>query len=657
MRDHAAEQRLAAMRFTRRGLLLGLGQAAVFGALASRLYQVQVLEGAVVAARAEDNRTREYPVAAVRGRILDATGQPLVTNREVFRAILHPQRGTTSEAATARSLAALFARLAPILGLSDDDQDRLAFKAWRSRREPLVIADGLTFEQAAAIQVNGPDLPGITVEPQWQRSYQALSGRPGEAMAHLVGYVGALDKRALDDAPVLRLAATRVGKTGVEAGMEIDLRGVAGTVVVEVDARGRHVRRLAETRPLPGRDVTLSVDIALQSAVMERLSREANPGAVVALDIATGEVLVMASAPSFDPSTMTGPQSKAVWHALNTDKRRPLVNRCIAGQYPPGSTFKMVTALAALEDNALTTKEKIECWGDVTYSGHVFRCWNRRGHIASDLHKALRESCDCYFYEAARRVGMDKIALMARKLGLGQTYEAGIAQQKAGLIPTPAWKRQINRKTGWLIGETVLSGIGQGYVLTTPLQLAVMTARLASGRVVMPSLVRRPPGDPPPDFAALDIAASSLAAVRRGMAAVVNEAGGTGQAADLDDGHTLVAGKTGTSQVSRLSAERDRTVALKTHERDHAVFVAYTQDRTHVSATASPSAPKYAVAVLLEHAGGGGAQAGPMVRDVLTLLSKHERRLASPAPAPAAEGGAPAQSVPQARDQSLPGPG
>jgi penicillin-binding protein 2 len=656
MRDHDAEQRQAALQFTRRGLVLGLGQAAVFGALASRLYQVQVLEGAVIAARAEDNRTRQFPVAAVRGRILDATGLPLATNREVFRAILQPQRNVTSEAATARSLATLFARVAPLLGLSEEDQDRLVVKAWRSRREPFVIADGLTFEQAAAVQVNGPDLPGISAEPQWQRSYQALSGRNGEAMAHLVGYVGALDKRALDDTPVLRLAGTRVGKTGVEAGMEADLRGVPGTVVVEVDARGRHVRRLGETRPLPGRDVTLSVDVALQSAVMERLSREANPGAVVALEIATGEVLVMASTPTFDPARMTGPQSKAVWHALNTDKRRPLVNRCIAGQYPPGSTFKMVTALAALEDNALTTKEKIECWGDVTYAGHMFRCWNRKGHIASDLHKALRESCDCYFYEAARRVGMDKIALMAKKLGLGQTYEAGIAQQKAGLIPTPAWKRQINRKTGWLIGETVLSGIGQGYVLTTPLQLAVMTARIASGRVVMPTLVRRPAGDPPPAFAALDIAATSLAAVRRGMAAVVNEAGGTGQAADLDDGHTLVAGKTGTSQVSRLSAERDRTVALKTHERDHAVFVAYTQDRTHGPA-APPPAPKYAVAVLLEHAGGGGAQAGPMVRDVLALLAKHERRPALPAFAPDADGPPPAPSVPQAREQSLPGPG
>ena len=313
-----------------------------------------------------------------------------------------------------------------------------------------------------------------------------------------------------------------------------------------------------------------------------------------------------------------------------------MLNRAIAGQYPPGSTFKMVTALAALEAREISTREKIECWGDVTYAGHTFRCWNRKGHIQSDLHKAMRESCDCYFYEAARRTGMDRIAAMAQTLGLGQTYDTGIAQQKSGLIPSPNWKR-FRSRTGWLIGETILSGIGQGYVLTTPLQLAVMTARIATGKAVTPTLVKRPAGDPPPAFPDLAVSPVALAAVRRGMVAVVNEAGGTGGSADPEDGKTIVAGKTGTSQVSRLSAERDRTVALKANERDHAVFVAFLP----------ADAPRYAVSVLLEHAGGGGAQAGPLMREVIKLLLEQEKRETSP-PATGAPAAATVQS-PQAR--------
>jgi len=331
----------------------------------------------------------------------------------------------------------------------------------------------------------------------------------------------------------------------------------------------------------------------------------------------------MASSPSFDAAGLAGAGSRAAWQALSANADRPLVNRAIAGQYPPGSTFKMVTALAGLEAGLVTVKEKIECWGDVTYAGHTLRCWNRRGHIASDLHKALRESCDCYFYEVARRTGMERIAATARAFGLGQTYEAGIAQQKAGLIPTPGWKRNQSKggrnKTGWLLGETVMAGIGQGYVLATPLQLAVMTARIATGRAVIPTLVARTDGTPAPVFDALLVAPASLEAVRKGMVAVVNEAGGTGGAADIDDGKTVVAGKTGTSQVSRASADRDRTKALEVRERDHALMVAYW-----------PAAkPRYAAAVVLEHAGGGGAMAAPLLRDLIQLIGDDDARIAA----------------------------
>ena len=472
IRDRERDEQAAAALFTRRGLVLGLAHAVAFGALGSRLYQLQVLEAAEIAALAHDNRTRIIPVAPLRGRILDAAGNVLAANREIFRILVIPERG-----GDLRELRPLLGRLAPLVGLSKEEQERLFAKArGQARHIPLLVAEGVTFEQVAALQLRASDLPGVRAETVWARLYR-LGEPEAQAMSHIVGYVGAVDKRALDDDPILRLADARVGKAGVEAGMEAELRGVGGQAKIEVDARSRFVRRVSETAPLAGRDVRLTVETKLQAQVMERLARDGRPGACVVLECETGEVRVMASAPAFDAGQLNGAQSKAAWQAVSANKDKPLLNRAIAGQYPPGSTFKMVTALAGLDAGLLTVKEKIECWGDVTYAGHLFRCWNRKGHIASDLHKALRESCDCYFYEAARRVGMEAIAAKARELGLGQTYEAGISQQKAGLIPTPLWKRNRS-KTGWLIGETVLAGIGQGYVTTTPLQLAVMTARI-----------------------------------------------------------------------------------------------------------------------------------------------------------------------------------
>lgn len=599
------EVEAARARFTRRAVLLGLGQTALFGALGLRLYQLQMIEGAGTAERAFDNRTRQLAILPRRGRILDASGTVLATNREAFRAVLAPERG-----ASLAELRAMLSAVAPLIGLSGKDQERLALRAARpGGQEPIVLSDNLSFEQVAALQVRNREFPAVAAQTVWARTYPMPGRREAVAMAHIVGTVGAVERRALDDDALLRSPDARIGKSGVEAGMDVALRGIAGSATIEVDARGRRVRHLSETPPREGADVALTIDTPLQAAVMDLLAEAGHTGAVVAMDVATGDVLALASTPSFDPAGLSGPGSRAAWQAVTANATRPLLNRAIAGQYPPGSTFKLVTALAALEKGHITAKEKIECWGDVTYAGHTFRCWNRKGHIQSDLHKALRESCDCYFYEAARRTGMETIAAMAKELGLGQTYEAGIAQQKAGLIPSPAWKR-FRARTGWLIGETVLSGIGQGYVLATPLQLAVMTARVATGRAVTPTLIKRPDGDPPPVFADLAVSPAALAAVRRGMVAVVNEPGGTGQSADLDDPGTIVAGKTGTSQVSRLSAERDRTVALKAAERDHAVFVAFVP----------AEAPRYAVSVLLEHAGGGGAQAAPFAREVIKLL-------------------------------------
>jgi penicillin-binding protein 2 len=614
MREHRTDEAHAVAVFNRRAILLGFAHVAVSGVLAARLYQLQVVDSGRYGALADDNRTRQIALPPRRGRILDATGLALAWNNESFKVSLDGRSVTDLV-----DLRATLRQLAPVLGLDDDAIETLLARA-RSQgaRQQLIIADAVTFESMAALQVRFPELVGVRADPISTRSYAAVGA---SSMSHIVGYVGAVNKRALDDDPLLRSSDVRIGKTGVEAGMEADLRGVPGSSAIEIDARGKPQRNLRETSALPGRDVTLSIETTLQSTVLERLNREGRPAAVVAMDVLTGELAVMASTPTYDPTTLSGRGAAATWQALTTDKQRPLLNRCIAGQYPPGSTFKLVTAIAALEAGVLTPKEKIECWGDITVAGQLFRCWNRKGHISSDLHKALRESCDCYFYEVARRVGMEGIASMARRLGLGQTFDAGLAQQKNGLLPTWTWKRGRSR-IGWLTGETLMAGIGQGYVLATPLQLAVMTARIATGTAVSPTVLKRSPNDGPILTAPLGISEPTLAAIRRAMVAVVNEPGGTGLAADYDDGRTLIAGKTGTSQVSSRSADRDPTIKLAVEHRDHALFVAYVP----------ADKPRYAVSAIIENAGSGGALAAPLVGDVIKALLARDKSREPPAP-------------------------
>lgn len=618
--------------FSRRTVILGLANAAVFGGLAARLYDLQVMNGPLQAAVAEDNRSRTIWLAPMRGRILDATGEVLASSNELYRIVLYPQRGTlvstpgtasvsVNEAGTLGT-ARFAADLAPLLGLDPAIlEEKLSAASHGNRQAPLVLAEALTFADVAALKVGSLDAINVVVEPQHARVYTPLPAVRERAMAHIIGHVGAIDRFNVDDEPHLRLRNARVGKTGVEAGMEVELQGIGGRATYEIDARGRHVRRISERAGIAGHDVMLSIDMRLQEAVVRQLAEANDSGAAVVLDVRTGAILALASTPAFDAGRARSDPGER--RRLETDPARPLFNRATTGQYPPGSTFKLVTALAALEAGLVTSREKIECWGAVTYAGQTFRCWSRTGHVASDLHKAVRESCDCYFYEAARRTGIQRISAMARELGLGQVYpDAGIAPQRDGVIPDPGWKRRRNLKTGWLLGETILAGIGQGYVQTTPLQLAVMTARIASGRKVVPSIVKLAAGDPLPAFEPLAISQTHLEALRRALKAVVNEGGGTGHAADPGDGQTLVAGKTGTSQVASVSADRDRTKPLKREHRDHALFVAY----------APADAPRWAIATVLEHAGSGGAKAGPLVAALVRVILAHEKASSSIGP-------------------------
>lgn len=622
MFEHDNEEREARRTFSRRALIMGGAQAAGFGVLGWRVFQLQVLDEGRYAPLADENRTALQIMIPKRGRILDRSGGILADNEETFRVTLTPAlAGDVSKVLTN------FRRLIP---LRQDEIETIVRRTKKqSRNTPVTIASDITFDQLARINLFAPQLPGVRTEVAWKRR-----SRGGLAMGHLIGYTGSLERPSIDDDALMRMPGMHIGKSGVEAGMEQELRGAGGVQKIEVDARGRIMRNLEVRDPLPGRDVTLTIDSSLQSRVFERLRRERRAAAVV-LDVKRGDIVAMASVPGYDPAELANGPSEATWHRLTTAEDKPLLNRAIGGQYPPGSTFKMVTALAGLHMGAIAAGDEMTCRGRFELADQTYRCWKRTGHGKVTLHEALRESCDVYFYELARRLGIDAIADMARMLGLGQVYNCGLPQQKAGLVADPDWKRG-RWNAGWLAGETVLAGIGQGYMLASPLQLAVMVARVATGRAVEPAMIRSATERRAYEFPPLGLDDAKLAAVRRGLEAVVNEESGTGKNAFLGEGRPRVAGKTGTSQVH--SASKDAVQDdLVWAERDHALFIGYVP----------ADAPRYAVSVVIEHGGGGGAAAAPLARDVIEAVLEIDPAGGTAGPPPSPAGEAPLMPQPE----------
>jgi penicillin-binding protein 2 len=471
----------------------------------------------------------------------------------------------------------------------------------------------------ARIEVNAPALPGVAIDEGQTRHYPY-----GEDFAHVLGYVAAVSEKDLTGEPLLELPGFKIGKAGIEKTHDPVLRGTGGRSEVEVNAFGRVIRELTRKEGEPGADLTLTLDLDLQRLASERLRGES--GAIVVMDIHGGEVRALASSPSYDPSGFARGLKAEEWRGLITNPRAPLTNKAIEGLYAPGSTFKIAVALAGLEKGVITTATPVFCGGSVRLGDSRFHCWKRGGHGTVSLRQGIVQSCDVYFYEVARRLGVDAIAEMAARLGLGANLGLGLPGERGGLIPTRDWKRA---KLGepWHKGETLITGIGQGYVLSTPLQLAVMTARVANGGYgVSPRLVKEArdpgeagdPGDPAAHrLAPIGIREPHLRAVLDAMAGVVNAGNGTARSSAIREAGFEMGGKTGTSQVRRITrAERARGVwkneDLPWERRDHALFVGY----------APVHAPRYAVAVIIEHGGGGSKAAAPVARDVLLAAQK-----------------------------------
>jgi penicillin-binding protein 2 len=591
--------------FTRRSLMLTGGMTAVFAVLSGRLYQLQILNGDQYKTQAEDNRVNQRLIAPPRGRILDRFGVELANNRRNFRVLIVAEQAT-------EGVAAALDAIAKVILLTDAQKKRVLHDVANNKKfAPVPVAENLTWEEFARINMHLPYLSGIQPDVGETRDYPY-----GTELAHVLGYVAAVSPEDMkdNDDPLLSIPGYRIGKRGIEKTYDSEIRGGAGASRVEVNAYGRVIRELSREAGVPGQDVWLTIDRELQSFTSQKLAGES--AACVVLDVQTGDVLALASSPGYDPNWFNVGITPDQWKGLTTDDHKPLINKALSGAYPPGSTFKPAMALAAVQ-NGLKDLQ-VFCSGGLTIGNHQFHCWKKGGHGGVDLKRGIAQSCDVFFYEVARRLGIDKMEAAARAMGLGAVTGIEIPGESSGFIPSAAWK-EARYGVPWQVGETLVTGIGQGYVLVTPLQLATLAARIASGRAVTPRIAHtvgaralpRPLPDP------LPFSDEALAAVRDGMNAVVNE-GGTAAGFRITEPGFEMAGKTGTAQVRVITRQEHaggvrKNASLPWNLRDQALFISF----------APVAAPRYACACIVEHHSDGHPQV-QIARDVLLFAQKRD---------------------------------
>ena len=656
--------------FSRRAVVLsGLG-GLFFGAVGLRLAQLQVFENSEFRLEAQENRFNYNLRPASRGPVYDRFGVPLAINRRDFRVlVMRDEVGGRTRQEKLASLDSTVAALGSVLRIPQPRITRIQQDARAAPRFlPALVADNLSWEQYARVSVQAASFPGVRVEMGEARNYPL-----GPAFAHVVGFVARANKDEAQNDPDARHPGVRVGKEGLEKSQEAGLRGQHGQLKLEVNAHGRVIREVDDPRlaAVPGEPVVLTIDAELQQVAYDQFKahdgKPAESGAAIVMDVETGELLVLCSAPAFDPNKFVDGIAGPDYRAYLDDPYRPLYHKAVRGIYPPGSTYKMVIGLAALEYGVTTPEETINCPGFAYYGGNRFHCHARRGHGRVNLHDAIKVSCDCYFYAMGARLGGDRMAEVARRFGFGEGFDIGIPGVARAHVPDTAWKRE-NRNQDWALYDSVNVSIGQGLMISTPLQLAVMTARIATeGVAVEPVLIREGPGAKPRRaWGRLPFLYDNLHRVHLGMIAVSNEAGGTARA-DIGVEGVIIAGKTGTSQVRRITmAERRSGVlsnaALPWNRRDHGLFVSY----------APADRPKYCCVVVVEHGGGGSKAAAPRAREILkaTLIKDPSRRPAfsarqqmaqvapaTPAPpAGPAPGPAPGPGGPTAATPPLPAP-
>lgn len=598
----------------------------IFGLLAARLWQLQVIMGDEYKHHSLENRVRTEKIPSPRGIIYDRNGKPLVKNSPYYFVALLPELARSAD----------LVAIAEFLGMDPKEVIEI-INAVKEPLAPIKIKGGLRFDEVAFIEARLSDYPGLIIEAEETRHY--LYGSVG---SHLIGYLGMLNPQQAsqkDYSGVPRHAF--IGQWGIEKMYDSVLRGEPGRRIIEVDALGRRLSLFKEIPPTKGQDIYLSIDLDLQQAAEEAFGSKV--GAMVAIKPATGEVLALVSHPSFDPNLFSRGIDYAHWVKLRENKSYPLLNRALQSHYPPGSTFKIVTALAALETGSVKPTDSNLCTGVISKGRWKFRCWRRGGHGRLDMKNSLIESCDVYFYNTGQKTGIDNIALYARKLGLGASTGLGLITEKAGLVPDTEWKKRTRGKP-WYPGETYNASIGQGFLLTTPIQLAQMMATVANGGKRYSLRLTRT-DEPPTPYESLELDEENVRFIKRALRGVVTAPRGTGRAANSR--YVQVAGKTGTAQV--VSQKGVQETDIPVHLRDHAWFVAF----------APVEEPEIALAVFVEHGGHGGAAAAPIARKAIEAYLAKDRlarpvRRPRPSAQPSPQEGSTSTETPSLEGVTLP---
>ena len=586
--------------FSRRMMLLGGAQAAVGGLLVGRMGWLAIAQNEKYQLLSESNRVQLIPVPPRRGWIIDRNGKPIAINKASFRVDLIPQQILNGPK--------IIAELEQLLSLAPDDVERITRELSQSRGfQPVSVADNVDYEQYAAITVRLPDLPGVAASRGFTRFYPA-----GPAVGQLVGYVGAAsasEYEKVNKNPLLLFPGFKIGKEGLEKTLEPVLRGEPGGQRVEVTARGKLVKELEPKPDRSGGTVQLTIDSELHEYAARRIGDQSC--SIIVLDVTNGDILAMPSMPSFDPNNFSDGISQNEWKMLSGDDHLPLVDKALESLYPSGSTIKPSMAMALL-NAGINRTERVNCTGSYPLGNHVFHCDKHHGPV--DMNRAIEVSCDIYFYEMCRRVGAEKLAPMVRSMGFGEKFDLPFDNQRYGTIPDPDWMmRKYHRK--WQTYDTINMSIGQGMVLINPMQLAVMASRLATGKRVIPRLLKNKPVAPQEHLA---VDADHLTFIRTAMAGVVDH--GTAAAAKLALPGIQMAGKTGTAQTHNLSAsERGDYTAALWRLRDHSLFMGFVPFDN----------PRYAAGAIVEHGGFGSAVAAPLVRDTLTFLYDKQKAIAS----------------------------
>ena len=603
MKDKEFDPAISARSMVRRGVLMFALQGIFVAGLAARMRFLQIDQADQYRLLAEENRINVRLVPPSRGLVYDRDGLLIASNVQNYRAVIIRE--------DVENLESLLNNLQTLLKISDEKKQairKLVLK--HSPFVPITVLNNLSWSDVAKISVNAPVLHGLTADVGLNRHYPR-----GADYAHLLGYVGPVSdfdlKKRDDNDPLLKIPRFQIGKTGVEAKLERALRGNAGTKRIEVNAKGRVIRELSRQESSPGQSVQMTIDTGLQNFALARLGKKSASAVVMRVD--NGDLLSMASSPSFDTNLFVEGISTNDYAALRDNEFRPLADKSVQGIYPPGSTFKMVIALAALDEGLIKPNEKIRCDGHIELADRKFHCWKRLGHEEITLTEALEQSCDVFFYDLALRVGIEKITQMAKRLGIGIKHNLPLSGVARGLSPTKNWKLKTQGES-WVLGDTLNVGIGQGYVLASPLQLAVMAARIASGKVVEPRIIKRVNGveQKIPNQLKLDIDPNALGIIRSGMYEVSNGIKGTARKSKIAISEISMAAKTGTSQVRNITSKERATGVIPNEKlpynrRDHALFVGF----------APYNQPKYAIAVVVEHGGGGSKVAAPIARDIM----------------------------------------